>query len=80
MAWLSFFLGLNALTETMRWTWKPASDFIPCVLGMQLTEQIRLNNGARPAVWYRANNKSYEVVYTKDATGMKAVFIMLPFP
>ena len=49
-------------------------DFAEQVLKMRLTEQIQLNDGTRPAVWYRANNKSYELVYTKDATGAKGRF------
>ncbi|KOY83508.1 VOC family protein [Lysinibacillus macroides] len=49
-------------------------DFAEHVLGLRLTEQIRLDNGTRPAVWYRANSKSYELVYTKDATEAKARF------
>lgn len=49
-------------------------DFAENVLKMRLTEQIRLNDGKRPAVWYRSNNKSYELVYTKDATGTKGRF------
>ena len=54
-------------------------DFAENVLGMQLTEQIVLNNGSRPGVWYRANNKSYEVVYTKDATGSNGRFHHIAF-
>ncbi|TBL76397.1 catechol 2,3-dioxygenase [Paenibacillus thalictri] len=46
-------------------------DFAENVLGLQLTEQIKLNNGRRPGVWYRANDKSYEIVYTLDATGSR---------
>lgn len=54
-------------------------DFAEKVLGMQLTEQILLNNGHRPGVWYRCNNKSYEVVYTQDATGSKSRFHHIAF-
>ena len=49
-------------------------EFAEQVLNMRLTEQIRLNDGTCPAVWYRTNNKSYELVYTKDATGSKGRF------
>ena len=49
-------------------------DFAENVLGMRLTEQIRLDSGKRGAVWYRTNSKSYELVYSKDATGSKASF------
>ncbi|TBL71445.1 catechol 2,3-dioxygenase [Paenibacillus thalictri] len=44
-------------------------DFMEQKLGLQLTEQIRLDNGERPGVWYRATNKSYDVVYTQDHKG-----------
>lgn len=46
-------------------------DFAEQVLGLRLTEQIRLDNGRRPGIWYSPNNKSYEVVYTLDATGSR---------
>ena len=49
-------------------------EFMENVLGLQLTEQILLDNGRRPGVWYRSNNKSYEVVYTMDATGSSGRF------
>lgn len=49
-------------------------DFMEQHLGMRLTEQIMLNNGRRPGVWYSPNNKSYEVVYTMDSTGSRGRF------
>ncbi|WP_342558451.1 VOC family protein [Metasolibacillus sp. FSL K6-0083] len=49
-------------------------DFAQHVLGMKLTEQIVLDNGTRGAVWYRSNAKSYELVYSRDATGTKGRF------
>lgn len=54
-------------------------DFAENVLGLQLTEQILMNNGSRPGVWYRANNKSYELVYTHDATGSRGRFHHIAF-
>lgn len=54
-------------------------DFAEHVLNMRLTEQIRLNDGTRPAVWYRCNNKSYELVYSKDDTQSKGRFHHLAF-
>jgi catechol 2,3-dioxygenase len=54
-------------------------DFTEKVLGLKLTEQIQLNDGTRPGVWYRAMNKSYDVVYTKDATGSKGRFHHIAF-
>jgi catechol 2,3-dioxygenase len=48
----------------------PAADgeFMEDQLGLRLTEQIVLDNGYRGAVWYRATNKSYDIVYTNDET------------
>lgn len=54
-------------------------DFAENVLGMRLTEQIRLNNGIRPGVWYSPNAKSYELVYTLDATGSRGRFHHIAF-
>lgn len=54
-------------------------DFAESILGLQLTEQIRLNNGRRPGLWYRANDKSYEMVYTLDATGTRGRFHHMAF-
>lgn len=47
------------------------ADFMENELGLRLTEQIVLDNGYRPGVWYRATNKSYDLVYTHDATGTR---------
>jgi len=30
-----------------------------------------MNDGHKAAVWYRATNKSYDLVYTEDSTGSK---------
>ena len=54
-------------------------DFAEQVLGMRLTEQIRLDSGKRGAVWYRTNAKSYELVYSHDATGTKGRFHHVAF-
>jgi catechol 2,3-dioxygenase len=54
-------------------------DFAERVLGLRLTEQIRLNNGRRPGVWYSPNNKSYEIVYTLDSTGSRGRFHHMAF-
>ncbi|EPZ52841.1 catechol 2,3-dioxygenase [Alicyclobacillus acidoterrestris] len=48
-------------------------------LGLRLTEQIVLDNGYRPGVWYRATNKSYDIVYTHDATGSRGRLHHLAF-
>lgn len=49
-------------------------DMMEELLGMRLTEQIKFKDGSRQAVWYSPNNKSYEVVFTKDATASKGRF------
>ncbi|MED0715210.1 catechol 2,3-dioxygenase [Aeribacillus sp. FSL K6-1121] len=46
-------------------------EFAENVLGLRLTEQIVMNDGHKAAVWYRATNKSYDLVYTEDSTGSK---------
>jgi catechol 2,3-dioxygenase len=45
--------------------------FLERELGFRLTEQIRLDDGTEAGVWLTANNKSYELTYTKDATGTR---------
>jgi catechol 2,3-dioxygenase len=47
------------------------AEVLEKVLGMRLTEQIQLDNGRRAGIWYRCTNKSYDLVYTMDATGSK---------
>ena len=37
-------------------------------LGLRLTEQIVLDDGTEAGVWLTSNQKSYEVVYTRDMT------------
>ncbi|MFL2101590.1 VOC family protein [Desemzia sp. FAM 23989] len=54
-------------------------DMMEHILGMRLTEQIQTTTGSREAVWYSPNTKSYEVVYTKDATGTKGRFHHIAF-
>ncbi|MEH7116616.1 VOC family protein [Neobacillus vireti] len=54
-------------------------DFAENVLGMRLTEQIQLNNGRRPGLWYSPNSKSYEIVYTLDATESRGRFHHMAF-
>jgi catechol 2,3-dioxygenase len=38
-------------------------------LGLRLTEQIVLDDGTEAGVWLASNQKSYDVTYTRDATG-----------
>src|SRR5579859_530383 len=50
---------------------EPASNrlFLQERLGARLTEQIILDDGTESGVWLTFTNKTYDVVYTKDATG-----------
>jgi catechol 2,3-dioxygenase len=38
-------------------------------LGLRLTEQIVLDDGTEAGVWLASNQKSYDLTYTRDATG-----------
>src|SRR5688572_24155736 len=49
-------------------------DFMPAALGSRVTEQIVLNDGTVAGCWFTVNNKSYDVAYTRDATGRKGRF------
>jgi catechol 2,3-dioxygenase len=49
-------------------------DFLPAALGSRITEQIVLDNGMVAGCWFTVNNKSYDVAYTKDATGTPGRF------
>lgn len=49
-------------------------DFLPAALGSRLTEQIVLDDGTVAGVWFTVNNKSYDVAYTRDATGTRGRF------
>jgi catechol 2,3 dioxygenase len=40
-------------------------------LGLRLTEQIVLDDGTEAGVWLASNQKSYDLTYTKDATGTR---------
>ncbi|HEX3824939.1 MAG TPA: VOC family protein [Mycobacteriales bacterium] len=44
-------------------------NFMPQVLGAQLTEQIVGDDGVPSAVWYHVSDKTYDLVYTADWTG-----------
>ncbi|MFZ4806230.1 MAG: VOC family protein [Hyphomicrobiaceae bacterium] len=49
-------------------------DFIPAALGSRITELIQLDSGALGGCWFTVNNKSYDIAYTRDATGTKGRF------
>jgi len=54
-------------------------EFVENILGLRLSEQIVLNNGKKAGIWYRATNKSYDIVYTADHTGAKGRFHHIAF-
>jgi catechol 2,3-dioxygenase len=54
-------------------------DFLPAALGSRVTEQIVLNSGTVAGCWFTVNNKSYDVAYTRDATGAKGRFHHLTY-
>ena len=45
--------------------------FLEKTLGLRLTEQIVLDDGAEAGVWLASNQKSYDLTYTRDATGTR---------
>jgi catechol 2,3 dioxygenase len=45
--------------------------FAEDLLGLRLTEQIVLDDGTEAGVWLASNQKSYDVTYTRDATGTR---------
>jgi len=49
-------------------------DFLPAALGSRITEQIVLDDGSVAGCWFTVNNKSYDVAYTRDATGTPGRF------
>ena len=48
--------------------------FVPRALGSRITEMIRLDDGTLGGCWFTVNNKSYDVAYTRDATGTRGRF------
>ena len=54
-------------------------DFLPQAMGSRITEQIQLDNGAIAACWFTHNNKSYDVAYSRDATGSRGRFHHLTY-
>jgi catechol 2,3-dioxygenase len=54
-------------------------DFLPQALGSRVTEQIILDSGAVGGCWFTVNNKSYDVAYTRDATGRRGRFHHLTY-
>ena len=53
---------------------KACREFFETYLGLRLTEQIVLDNGSEAGMWLTATNKTYDLAYTRDATGTKGRF------
>ncbi len=49
-------------------------DFMTKALGSRVTEMIQLDNGRIGGCWFTVNNKSYDVAFTEDHTGVPARF------
>lgn len=49
-------------------------DFMQQALGSRVTEQIMLDTGKLAGCWFTVNNKSYDIAYTQDHTGVKGRF------
>jgi len=49
-------------------------QFFVDILGMRVTETIRLDNGQEAGVWVTATNKSYDVAFTADHYGARGRF------
>jgi len=49
-------------------------EWMPKALGSRVTEYIQLDNGRLGGCWFTVNNKTYDVAYTEDHTGMTGRF------
>lgn len=49
-------------------------DWMPKALGSRVTEYIQLDSGRLGGCWFTVNNKTYDVAYTEDHTGMNGRF------
>ena len=49
-------------------------DFMQQALGSRVTEQIMLDSGKLAGCWFTVNNKTYDIAYTQDHTGVKGRF------
>ncbi len=49
-------------------------DFLPKALGSRVTEQIVLDDGTVGGCWFTVNNKTYDIAYSRDATGAHGRF------
>lgn len=53
---------------------KAIRDFMPKALGHRVTEQIVLDDGTVAGCWFTVNNKTYDIAYSRDATGTQGRF------
>lgn len=53
---------------------KAIRDFLPKALGSRVTEQIVLDDGTVAGSWFTVNNKTYDIAYSRDATGTQGRF------
>lgn len=49
-------------------------EFLPKALGSRVTEQIVLDDGTVGGCWFTVNNKTYDIAYSRDATGSHGRF------
>jgi catechol 2,3-dioxygenase len=54
-------------------------QFLEHGLGMRTTERIVLDDGTEAGAWLTATNKSYDIAFTKDHTGMAGRFHHLTY-
>jgi catechol 2,3-dioxygenase len=66
-------VGVRHLDHVNFLALSPADNRVFCEthLGLRLTEQIVLDDGTEAGVWLASNQKSYDVTYTRDATGTR---------
>jgi catechol 2,3-dioxygenase len=66
-------IGVRHLDHINLLALDPADARVFCEqnLGLRLTEQIVLDDGSEAGVWLASNQKSYDVTYTRDATGSR---------
>jgi catechol 2,3-dioxygenase len=66
-------VGVRHLDHVNLLALNPADARVFCEqnLGLRLTEQIVLDDGSEAGVWLASNQKSYDVTYTRDATGSR---------
>ena len=66
-------VGIRHLDHVNFLALEPAENriFAERNLGLRLTEQIVLDDGTEAGVWLASNQKSYDLTYTRDATGTR---------